>query len=126
MLKKTANFFLILLFLIFILASVYLLVIYNLWPWWMTIFISCGIFFLIFSIIFIKKYLIRKKEKKFVSKIVSTESPSELTGILKKKYENEITKKWMNALLTLKKSNLKRKGNPVYVLPWYMVISLTA
>lgn len=33
-----------------------------------------------------------------------------------------LVKKWKEGLRVLKKSNLQRLGNPLYVLPWYMMI----
>lgn len=33
-----------------------------------------------------------------------------------------LTRKWTNAVATLRSSSLKRFGNPLYVLPWYMVV----
>lgn len=33
-----------------------------------------------------------------------------------------LTRKWKEAVATLRNSSLKRMGNPLYVLPWYMVI----
>ena len=33
-----------------------------------------------------------------------------------------LKRKWTNAVATLRSSSLKRFGNPLYVLPWYMVV----
>ena len=33
-----------------------------------------------------------------------------------------LTRKWSAAIATLRNSSLKRLGNPLYVLPWYMVV----
>lgn len=33
-----------------------------------------------------------------------------------------LTRKWSAAIATLRNSSLKRIGNPLYVLPWYMVV----
>jgi type VI secretion system protein ImpL len=36
--------------------------------------------------------------------------------------ESALKRKWKDAIALLKQSNLRQYGNPLYVLPWYMVI----
>ncbi|MGM0417338.1 MAG: type VI secretion protein IcmF/TssM N-terminal domain-containing protein [Thermodesulfobacteriota bacterium] len=89
----------------------------------MTFVILSGIGAALFSIIFIKKYLVRKKEKRFISQIISSD-----TKTIEKQPESDkdglkqIQKKWLESVDLLKKSKLKKKGNPLYILPWYLVI----
>ncbi len=69
------------------------------------------------------KLLLRKKEQQFVSQIIEQDNYS-LQSKDKKDREisREMQEKWKEAMESLKKSHLKRQGNPLYVLPWYMII----
>jgi type VI secretion system protein ImpL len=121
MLKKALK----LIFFIFLLtAAVFFVYFYTsskMLPWWTSAVMVSGIIALIFVIIFLKKYLARKKEKKFIEKIISHESFYEKTP--QSGFEtNNISEKWLESVELLKKSKLKKIGNPLYVLPWYMVL----
>lgn len=93
------------------------------WPLWVCFFIAAGILGLFLGALFIHKLLLKRKEQKFVSQIIEQDN-AHLKSIDKKEQEisREMQAKWKEAMESLKKSHLKRKGNPLYVLPWYMII----
>lgn len=97
------------------------------WPWW------TGFFFVLFflgvalGIYLIRKMLLRRREKQFVDQIVSQDDML-LKGMADKEREQsqQLQASWTEAINTLKSSHLKKLGNPLYVLPWYLVIGESA
>ncbi len=93
------------------------------WPWWVGIFLIIGLIGVGLVGIIIKKVLLKKKEQEFVSQII--EQDNAYIQSLKadeKKHVSELQEKWKEAVDALKSSHLKKQGNPLYVLPWYMVL----
>lgn len=97
------------------------------WPWW------TGFFFVLFFIgIAIGVYLLRKivrrrREQQFVNQIVSHDD-MQLKGMADQEKEQSrlLQANWTEAIETLKRSHLRKFGNPLYVLPWYLVIGESA
>ena len=99
--------------------------IWTQWPLWVGIFFVIGIIGVFFTFVFIKKNFLSKREQRFVNQIIDNDSRSFQT--LEKEQQNTASamqKKWKEAILALKKSHLKSHGNPLYVLPWYMIIGM--
>ncbi len=72
---------------------------------------------------FILHYLRRLRQKKFVENIVAQDD------LLLQKTKNEeyvrlaeLRERWLRAIDTIKSSSLSKRGNPLYVLPWYLII----
>ena len=93
------------------------------WPWWVGFFILTGLVGLWFAAVFLKKILIRRNEEHFVHQVIEQDN-SYLKGLGDKEKESstELQDRWKEAISALKSSHLKKKGDPLYVLPWYMVI----
>ena len=89
------------------------------WPLWaaVAIFLGClGLYMLVrFTIRLVQVYRSRSRMTQLSAadqnKAAKLASPRVL-----------LTRKWANAVATLRNSSLKRFGNPLYVLPWYMVV----
>jgi type VI secretion system protein ImpL len=62
----------------------------------------------------------RRREKKFIDRILEHGKNQE--DLEEEKLSGELVKRWREAVTLLKKSHLKHQGNPLYVLPWYMLI----
>ncbi len=110
------------------LAALVLLLIFGLvlmagWPWWVGFFFLIGILGIILFVIFIKKLLARRSEKNFVHQVIA-EDESRIKSMDKGQQAGipELQDRWKEAISALRKSHLKKYGNPLYVLPWYMVI----
>jgi type VI secretion system protein ImpL len=115
--------FLIIALVVFIGIAVFAGVVWAKWPLWVSFFIAAGIIGIFLGALFFRKLLLRKKEQQFVSQIIEQDN-SALKS--KDKRDREISRemqdKWKEAMESLKKSHLKRQGNPLYVLPWYMIL----
>lgn len=80
---------------------------------------SAGILSLVLFVFFFRAIWLRRKEKKFIDGILVQETQVETP---EQQLSNELVKRWKEAVVQLKSSRLRLSGNPLYVLPWYMVI----
>ncbi|WP_108650191.1 type VI secretion protein IcmF/TssM N-terminal domain-containing protein [Dongshaea marina] len=99
----------------------YLVKIYE-WPWWVGGIALAGIAGLVALGILLRRYLLRHREKQFVERIVESDARriAEAQQIHKLRYQ-ELQQRWLDAVNTLRSSRLRKQGNPLYVLPWYLV-----
>lgn len=95
------------------------LTLYMQWPLWGT----AAVFLGVLGAYFLTKFVIR-----LVQVYRSRSRMAQLTAANKSNSGKLLTprvllaRKWSAAVATLRNSSLKRLGNPLYVLPWYMVI----
>jgi type VI secretion system protein ImpL len=93
------------------------------WPWWVGFFLLIGFAGLAMAAFIVRQILKKKKEQEFVSRII--EQDEAYIKTLKddeKKNFTELQDRFREAINALKGSHLKKLGNPLYVLPWYMVL----
>jgi len=91
--------------------------------WWVALCILLGLLGLWLGIVFLKKIWLRRREQHFVNQVIEQdELYLKKLGKKEKKSSKELQGRWKEAIDTLRKSHLKKYGNPLYVLPWYMVI----
>lgn len=109
-----------------LLGSVALVLLLN-WPLWTASLILLAIAALALGTYFLYRLWARKREERFVKDIseepvtpISEAAPEERDRL------GEIQDKWKEAITALRKSHLRKYGNPLYVLPWYMVIGESA
>jgi len=93
------------------------------WPWWVGFFITLGFAGMAIGWGFFRKILIRRREQRFVQQVIEQDN-SQLKALQEKEKDNlqGIQDRWREAVEALKKSHLRKYGNPLYVLPWYLVI----
>ena len=108
---------------IVLILSLFGLVLVLHWPWWVGIvlvfcFIGIGI-----GIVFLRKLLLRRKEQQFVQQVIDQDEDTiqKLAGKERDEHK-ELQDRWKEAVDTLKRSHLNKHGNPLYVLPWYLVM----
>lgn len=87
------------------------------------IIIAAVLFSIFIFIVFFRKFLIRKKVASFINRVIAHDRetidkapPSSQAELL------ALEKSWYDSIGRLKNSALRTSGNPLYVLPWYMVI----
>ncbi len=93
------------------------------WPWWVGVFILLGLVGFGIGVLLLKRFLVRRQEQQFVGQIVAQDA-SYLKSLDKKQSEGlqDVQDRWKEAIEALRRSHLRKYGNPLYVLPWYMVI----
>ncbi len=93
------------------------------WPWWVGVFILIGFIGLCIAFLFFRKLWLKRREQQFVQQIIEQDE-SQLRQLAEKDriQGKELQDRWKEAIEALKQSHLKKQGNPLYVLPWYLVI----
>ena len=74
-------------------------------------------------IVLIRKLIIRARARAQVERVLQKEDAivdAEL-GMSPKQLSKDLRKRWNSAVKALRGSHLKLRGDPLYVLPWYMV-----
>jgi len=123
MMKNILKYFLVGLSAVLVLLVVFGIVLVLDWPWWVGIFLLVGLAGLGIVAYLVHQILLRKREQQFVNEI--TEQDEAYRKTLEegeRKNLDEVQARFTEAVSALKKSHLKKLGNPLYVLPWYMVI----
>ncbi len=65
----------------------------------------------------------RRREKHFVNQVIAQDEASlKHADVGDTERLRDLQSRWKEAVETLKASHLKQYGNPLYVLPWYLVI----
>lgn len=108
---------------LFLMGLTFWLVLGAGWPWWVGIFILLGLLGLILCLAFVKKLLLRRREQRFVQQVIEQDE-SYFRGLPEKEKQGMkgLQSQWKEAVAALKKSHLKKFGNPLYILPWYVVL----
>lgn len=123
MLLKIVKGLLIISLLLLLILVVFGLVLLIEWPWWVGFFLLIGLIGLVLGFLLLKKFLKRRREQKFVHMIVEQdESARSKLAPKEQDAAKELQVRWKEAIDALRKSHLRKHGNPLYVLPWYMVI----
>ncbi|HOU77273.1 MAG TPA: type VI secretion protein IcmF/TssM N-terminal domain-containing protein [Syntrophales bacterium] len=123
MIKKILKISGIILLLLLLAGLVYWLNIKMSWPWWVGAAIYAGIIGLVLGIVFLRRYLLRRREKKFVRRVVELDDAAiKDLPIRERQQLQELQDKWKEAVELLRDSYLRKRGNPLYALPWYLVI----
>lgn len=89
------------------------------WPSWGWAVIFFGVLGVYFGVRLLRRlwYLSRSRVKLAASEAAGRKAVAEKPNGLA-----ELTNKWKEAIATLRSSSLRRFGNPIYALPWYMVV----
>ena len=93
------------------------------WPLWVGVFFVIGLLGILLAVVFVKKLMARKSEQNFVQQVIAQDD-SRIQGLAVNEQagSRELQGRWKEAIEALRKSHLKKYGNPLYVLPWYMII----
>jgi type VI secretion system protein ImpL len=88
------------------------------WPWWSAVAIVCGVVGLYLLYRFVRRLLVAARSRSAIARPdmdqrLRTEAMSP-QAVLKRR--------WKMAVDTLRRSGLRRHGNPLDVLPWYMLV----
>jgi type VI secretion system protein ImpL len=93
------------------------------WSWWVSVFILLGLLGLAIGFVLLRKIWLRRVEQRFVQQVIAQDEAHRNTlGEKEKSGSKELQDRWKEAVTALRKSHLKEYGNPLYVLPWYMII----
>jgi type VI secretion system protein ImpL len=123
LLLKLLKIFLILAGVLIVVSLVFGLVLLMDWPLWVGFFLLLIVIGMGIGVIFLRKVWLRQREKKFVQQVIEQDEAQLKTFAGKEKDElKDLQDRWREAIETLRHSHLKRHGNPLYVLPWYLLM----
>lgn len=123
MLSKVLKIFLYIIIICLISAAVFWFSLKQNWPWWVALSILTGLFGLWVGFLFVRKYLFRRREKRFVKRIIDQDDTAiQGAPVHERQKLKDLQAHWQEAINLLRGSYLRKKGNPLYVLPWYLVI----
>jgi len=122
-LTKLLKIFLILAAVILVVFLVFALVFRMDWPWWVGVFLLLALVSLLIAFLFLRKLWLRRREQSFVQQVIEQDE-FHLKSLQGKEKDDskELQGRWKAAIEALQKSHLRKLGNPLYVLPWYMVL----
>ncbi len=93
------------------------------WPWWVGFFIVLVLAGLGIGVLFLRRILLRRKEQQFVQEVIAQDEARLKTVAGKERDELQaLQSRWKEAVEALRRSHLRKYGNPLYVLPWYLVM----
>lgn len=108
---------------LFVILLAFGLVLLLNWPWWMGFFLLLFLLGLGIVFLFLRKIWLKRREERFVQQVIEQDE-SNLKALTGKEKDDlkELQLRWKEAVEALRRSHLRKYGNPLYVLPWYMVI----
>jgi type VI secretion system protein ImpL len=93
------------------------------WPWWVGLALLLILAALGVGLLFLRRILARRREQRFVQQVIEQDEARIKTFAGKERDEMRVLQdRWKEAIEALRRSHLRKQGNPLYVLPWYMVI----
>ena len=93
------------------------------WPRWVAVFLVLLLVGAGIGVLVLRKLLLRKREQNFVQQVIAQDEAKLKTVSEKERGEmKELQDRWKEAVDALRKSHLRKAGNPLYVLPWYLVM----
>jgi len=120
---KIIKFILILLVVTALAGLVYWLVYLKGWPWWFAAALIAGLIGLWIGILYLNKYLRRSREKEFVQRVIEQDTAAIQKIPVSQRHELlELQEHWKESVKRLQQSHLRKKGNPLYVLPWFLIM----
>ncbi len=120
---KVVKYLLIFLLILVLVVGICGMVFFMNLPWWYAV---AGVGFVLglwFGIVFLKRYFARRRERKFVKRVIEEDSQRIQEAPEYKRADLiEIQEKWKEAIRLLSSSKLAKKGNPLYTLPWFLFL----
>ncbi|HBG06211.1 MAG: type VI secretion system protein ImpL [Geobacteraceae bacterium GWC2_58_44] len=92
------------------------------WPWWVGLFLLLLLTGLVLGGFSLRKVWLRRRERNFVADSEEDLTKAKALARQGKSELNSLQEQWKAAIDTLRSSHLNKLGNPLYVLPWYLVI----
>jgi len=91
--------------------------------WWFAAVLVAGLIGVLVGIFYVKKYLVRGRERKFVQRVIDQDSEAIKRVPVSQRHElMELQEHWKESVQRLQQSHLRGVGNPLYVLPWFLIM----
>lgn len=104
-------------------AAVFYLVNTLAWPWWGGAALLSALAGVVLLVVLLHRSLQRRKERAFVERVVAQdERLIQQASANSRQRLRELQQRWLDAIATLRQSRLRLRGNPLYILPWYLLL----
>lgn len=70
----------------------------------------------------IRRFILRRRAKAQVERMITQQQPDAAPAAPPRSMLRAMRERWRRGLKTLRQSELRRHGDPVYVLPWFMIV----
>ena len=105
-----------------VLVVVSLLLVFD-WPWWLGMFLILLVAGLALAGFFLRIIWLRRRERNFAGEVGALDLAKAKAISQRKKDElDSLQGLWKSAINALNGSKLNKLGNPMYVLPWYLMM----
>lgn len=93
------------------------------WPWWVALCLVVLLAGLGIGGWTLRGIWLRRREERFVQEVIARDQGvvAAMAG-REREHLARLQERWKEGIGTIKGSHLKNRGNPLYVLPWYLVI----
>ena len=120
--KQISKIVLVVLFIAALLGLTYWMIALRHDPWWLAVAVDAGILAVVIAVFAVRRYLMRRREKRFIDRLVQQDEARIAAAGTGRHQILELQEHWKTSVNHLRRSFLRKKGNPLYVLPWYMII----
>ena len=120
--KQIGRIVLVVLFIVALLGLAYWMIVLRHDPWWLAAAVDAGILAVVIAVFAVRRYLMRRREKRFIDRLVQQDEARIAAAGAGRHQILELQEHWKMSVSHLRSSFLRKKGNPLYVLPWYMII----
>lgn len=104
-------------------VGVWLLMQWRHWPLWVGGTVYGGVLAFVAVVVLIRKWLVRRREEKFVRRIIEEDEAAILGAPAQdRQHMRDLQERWKEAIKILRRSHLKRFGNPLYAIPWFVIL----
>ncbi|MCJ8502438.1 type VI secretion protein IcmF/TssM N-terminal domain-containing protein [Desulfatitalea alkaliphila] len=92
------------------------------WPRWTVAVALVGLLFLVVLVLLLRRYYYRRREAKFVRRVVTQDQQAiDAAPLHERRRLVALQERWATAVATLRASQLRHRGDPLYRLPWFMI-----
>lgn len=92
------------------------------WPWWAGVSLGLGVLGIVLLVWFVRKWLTRLDERKLIHQITEGEEDFGSGAGSNLREIDVLKERWKEAVDRLRHSQVKKHGQPLYVLPCYLML----
>ena len=93
------------------------------WPLWVGGVLVAGVVGFFIGLVFLKKLFLRRRERRFVQRVIDQDRRAIKDAPVSDRLQlQELQEHWKESVKRLQGSRLRKKGNPLYALPWFLVM----
>ncbi|MHB9027179.1 MAG: type VI secretion protein IcmF/TssM N-terminal domain-containing protein [Candidatus Latescibacterota bacterium] len=123
MIKRILMLFLIVLLLVAAAGGILWMIFIRGYPWWTGVAVAVGLCGILLGVVFLRRYAQRRTEQEFVERVITQDEEAiKALPDSDKPHLFELQEKWKESVELLRGSYLRKRGNPLYVLPWYLIL----